>query len=117
MKLSALGSALLAACATGVGSHGMCGGRAPIEMTVDSDHYNDTVIRDANGNRLGVAPGHAVTHWRYCYQYPIAAVFILDPISEKPYRVGTEGTLEPGSSVGIRIGSDIAISFVTVTPP
>ena len=110
---------LLAACATnGAPTTGPCGNSAPVEAIVDSNQFADVVVRDAEGRRLFLAPGHAVTRRHFCAYAGMPARFMLDPVGGGMGYVidgGTDPT--PGSTLLLTIGSELRISFAFVVPP
>lgn len=118
MKLSALGALIVSACATAPHTSNVCGNAAPVDVIVDSNQFADVVIRDADGNRLGIAPGHHVSRFRFCAHAGMAARFILDPIGGgMGYLIDGGMDPVPGSTVIMQLGSELRISFATVVPP
>lgn len=96
--------------------HGACGGREPVYVLADSNHFNDVVIRDSEGRRLGLAYGLSQSAFAFCLIDGTTAVFALDPIGESESAIVDAGgaLLEPGDAVRITIGSALSISFASL---
>ena len=117
MKGSPMVAVLLAACATG-GGGSPCGNSEPVEVMVDSDHFADVVIRDADGVRLGMAYGHRLSRFHFCAQAGMAPRFMLDPVGGgMGYILSGDMAAVPGSTVLMKLGNELRISFAAVLPP
>lgn len=127
MKLSALGAALLAACATAacttaatpVKRIGLCGTLPPVRVIARSAFYWDVDFRDARETKLFTVEGLKTNQRRTFCAYPgMGESYILDPV------VGGYGSVvqtnqepQPGGTLLLSIGSQLQISFADVLGP
>lgn len=95
-----------------------CGNQPPVRVLIDSGHFADVWVRDADGSRIGFAPGLRVSEFKWCLTRPMEPRFILDPVAgEFGQIIQAETMIVPGSTVIMTLGSELRISFARVLSP